>query len=195
MNSRLRDRHQQASGRQVLSWGVFLLVLGGVWFVAAPTNLGGPASFVIVEGTSMEPTYQDGDLVIARQESSYEVGDVITYDAPVGTEFPVIHRVIGFEEGGYITQGDNRDRPDGWLAPKHAVHGSSWIHIPYGGIAAQLLRSPSVLMALLGGWITLALLNRDERRKASSGTGADSSEGPLRDQAAQVSSPKVPSNA
>src|SRR5437868_9645307 len=56
---------------------VFTVAVVG-WFVALrPAQLGGPATFVVVQGVSMEPTYHTGDLVISHRQSSYAVGDVV----------------------------------------------------------------------------------------------------------------------
>lgn len=151
--------------RQVLSWGVFLAVVVGSWVVVGPTSLGGPASYVIVDGTSMEPTYRSGDLVIARTQEAYGVGDVITYDAPIGAKFPVIHRVTAATDEGYVTQGDNRDQADGWTVPPEAVHGASTVVLPQGGVPVGWLRQPAVLIALFAGWLTLELLTRRDRRQ------------------------------
>jgi hypothetical protein len=59
--------------RRVISWGAFAAVLLALYVVAGPAHLGGPASYVIVYGISMEPTYQHGDLVVARTSEAYEV--------------------------------------------------------------------------------------------------------------------------
>lgn len=151
--------------KQLLNWGVFGLVLLGVYVVAGPAQLGGPVSYVIVDGPSMEPTYDDGDLVLARQQPSYEVGDVITYDAPVDRQFNVIHRIVERVDGGYRTQGDNRDEPDGWIAPDDAIHGASWLHLPSGGGIVAFLRQPHAILALLAGLAAFEYVKRSERKK------------------------------
>src|SRR5687768_9615768 len=73
---------------------LFVLVLLGGWFVfLAPTNLGGPTAYIEVSGHSMDGTYQTGDLVITREQDSYEVGDIVTFRVDNGGK--VIHRIIG----------------------------------------------------------------------------------------------------
>jgi signal peptidase I len=151
--------------RRLLNWGTFVLVLGVVWVVAGPTLLGGPASYVIVDGVSMEPTYHDGDLVIAREQASYDVGDIIVYDAPIDSQFNVIHRIIETTEGGFITQGDNRNEPDGWIAPHDTIYGSSWLLIPQGGRWVLLLRQPAVIAGLILGLVTFEFLKHAEKKQ------------------------------
>lgn len=151
--------------RKLLDWTLFAAFVVGLWVLAAPATLGGATSFVIVDGRSMEPTYASGDLVVARRADVYEVGDVITYDAPVGATFRVVHRIAAVTDDGYITQGDNRDDPDRWTVPFAAVHGSSVLHLPHGGTVATALRQPPVLIGLAAGWATLVFLTRRDRRR------------------------------
>jgi signal peptidase I len=158
----------------LLNWTIFAAILAGAWSLAGPTSLGGPASYVIVDGRSMEPTYQDGDLVIARTRDSYDIGDVIVYRAPVDAtgdvNFEVIHRVIDRTEEGYVTQGDNRDRPDGWIAFEDSIHGTAVAHIPSGGAAVAFLRQPAAILGLLAGFLTFEHLKRSERKSRASRT-------------------------
>ena len=48
---------------------IVMLAMGWVT-VLRPAVLGGDAAYVIVDGRSMEPTYEDGDLVLVRRSSS-----------------------------------------------------------------------------------------------------------------------------
>ncbi len=153
--------------RRLLNWLVFAAVLLAVWIVAGPTSMGGPASYVIVDGRSMLPTYEDGDLVIARERSTYSPGDVIVYDAPIDSQFNVIHRIVEAADGGFVTQGDNMDKADGWIAPHETIYGSAWLHVPNGGIAITLLRRPAVIAALLMGLLTFELLKHAENKQAA----------------------------
>jgi signal peptidase I len=155
----------------MLNWGLFVMVLLGVWLLAGPTQLGGPASYVIVDGRSMEPTYSHGDLVIARATSSYEPGEIIVYDAPVDARFNVIHRIVAPTDGGYVTQGDNMEWPDGWIAPHGAIHGTAVLHIPRGGVLVTFLRQPAVILGLLAGFLTFEYLKRSERKPVGAGDG------------------------
>jgi signal peptidase I len=158
----------------VLDWGGFLVVVVAAWLLAGPAHLGGPASYVIVDGRSMEPTYSNGDLVVALDRDEYAIGDVIVYDAPIEAQFEVIHRVIERVEGGYVTQGDNRDRPDGWLAPDETILGSAVFHVPNGGAVVNFLRQPAAGLGLLAGMIAFQLLKRTEQQsKDDEGDGPD----------------------
>ena len=68
-----------------------------------------------VDGTSMLPTLEEGDLVVVQGVpfSDLSVGDIIVYDPPCSaTGASVIHRVVGFSEGGVVTKGDNNGYAD-----------------------------------------------------------------------------------
>jgi signal peptidase I len=160
--------------KQVVSWGAFALVIAALFLLAGPSSIGGPASYVIVDGRSMEPTYEHGDLVVAYERNTYAVGDTIVYDAPVDSQFNVIHRIIDRTNGGFITQGDNRDEPDGWIAPDDEIYGAALFHIPNGGAIVNFLRQPTTILAIGAGWVTLILMERsprgsDRNRTCSSG--------------------------
>jgi signal peptidase I len=149
--------------KRLANWLVFMTFLSGVWWLAGPTHLGGPASYVIVDGRSMEPTYRNGDLVVARERERYKIGDVIVYDAPIEQRFEVIHRIVAPTDGGFVTQGDNMERPDGWIAPHHTIHGSASFHIPRGGTLVAFLRQPAAILGLIAGWVAFELVRRSER--------------------------------
>ena len=159
--------------RQVLNWGVLVLVLLGVYIFAGPTSLGGPASYVIIDGRSMEPTYSDGDLVVAYERDTYGIDDVIVYDAPVDSQFNVIHRITERTEGGFITQGDNRDDVDGWIAPDDEIYGAALLHLPNGGSIVSFLRQPTTILAIGAGWVTLILMERSPKRSDRVRTGSN----------------------
>ena len=83
--------------RRVWSVSAVLLVLGATWYVW-PASRGGRATIVFVSGNSMEPTYSTDDVVVARRQDSYRVGDVIVYridQGDAGAGHLVIHRITG----------------------------------------------------------------------------------------------------
>jgi signal peptidase I len=151
--------------KRLLEWSAFLAVAVGVWVIAGPTAVGGPASYVVIDGRSMEPTYHNGDLVVAYEQDTYEVGDVIVYDAVVEGQFNVIHRIVERGDGGFVTQGDNRDEVDGWLARDDEIFGAARLHIPNGGALIGFLRSPATILALLAGFGSFEFLKRKEREQ------------------------------
>jgi signal peptidase I len=118
------------------------------WF--RPLFLGGPTSYIIVSGISMEPTMYTGDLAILQKQQRYQVGDVVAFQVPGGN---VIHRIIGGSaEEGFILQGDNKNGPDPWFPKPEHILGKLWVHLPGVGHHIARLQEPvpiAVLTALL----------------------------------------------
>jgi signal peptidase I len=133
------------------------------WFLLlSPTVLGGPATYVWVSGISMEPTLETGDLVIVRRADDYAVGDVIAFRVPPGQPGAgalVIHRIVGGSaETGFVTQGDNKRRPDSWRPTPQDILGSSWLVAPGAGFLVSWLREPSVFAALAAALTVFCLM-------------------------------------
>lgn len=151
----------------------WLAVAGAlVWFVALrPVALGGPAGYVVVAGTSMEPLYRTGDLVLTRRADSYRTGDVVAFGIP-DSGATVIHRIVGGDaEAGYVLRGDNKPNDDLWRPTPDDVLGKAVVHVPHVGAAGTLLRSPPALGVLAGVFAFLAVAG-------PAGTGTAGSPGP-----------------
>ncbi len=157
----------------IVTAALVLVVLVGWFFTLRPTFLGGPTTFLIVSGTSMEPLMESCDLAILHERDRYQPGDVIAYHVPEGDPgegLIVIHRVIGGSgEDGYTTQGDNRDHPDRWHPRQSDVIGELWFHVPDAGCVFKVFRKPIVTAAFAGLVAALIVLewgrlpwNRDQ---------------------------------
>ena len=135
--------------RRIAGWLLFVIVVAAWTAFLRPIGLGGPANYVTVSGESMEPTMFNGDFVITRQQDDYRVGDVLVYKiekGEVGAGGLVIHRIVGGSmEEGFVTQGDNRDKPDLWYPTGDEIVGEVWLEIPRAGEYLPLLRSPFVI--------------------------------------------------
>ena len=144
------------------------LLLVAAWFsLLRPSSLGGRQAYVVVDGTSMEPTYHDGDLVLIRKEAEYAIGDIITYRVGGAFDDPtrVIHRLVGHaEDGKLLTQGDNRTGLDPWRPDVDDVIGRAVLHVPKAGRAATAAAQPEVLAAF-GGAAVVAGGKRRRRRR------------------------------
>lgn len=137
---------------RILAWaGLIGIALAWATFLR-PTSLGGPVSYVIVSGNSMEPTYSDGDLAVLKERASYAVGDVVAYRVATtnGRGALVIHRIIGVENGAFLTQGDNRDGRDQWRPTERDMIGTPMVAIPLLGRALRTVATPAGMAALSG---------------------------------------------
>ena len=141
-------RSRRGRARRLASAAV-VVVLVAVWAITLrPAGLGGPASYVFVSGTSMEPGLSTGDLVIMRRQESYRHGDVIAYRVP-GTNALVIHRIVGGSAAtGYDTKGDNRESTDLWTPRPDEIRGRQLFSIPRAGSVVALLGQPLPLAFL-----------------------------------------------
>jgi signal peptidase len=172
--------------RRALRDAPLMLAIGGflAWFIVlGPSVIGGPATYVFVSGTSMEPTLSTGDLVITRRAEAYEVGDIVAFHVPQEAEGVargglVIHRVAGGSAAtGYVMRGDNRMGDDPWRPMPADIAGRAWIVIP--GIAPFLtmLREPAVFGSLMAGiTVFLIVMGADDRRRRP----ADAVRSPIR---------------
>jgi signal peptidase I len=173
--TRTEDRVWQARARTALRIArlALLATLVVAWVVLLrPQNLGGPAGYEIVSGTSMVPTLADGDVVVVREQERYRIGDVVAFRVPagdVGAGHHVIHRIVGGTSStGFVTQGDNRDAPDTWRPRHEDVVGKQWLHVPGGGAVVRWVASPLVLAALAGLVAASLVLTGGNGRPAAS---------------------------
>jgi signal peptidase len=149
-----------------------LLVLFVGWFLLLrPSVLGGPASYIIVSGQSMEPTLHGSDLAVLQKRSDYHPGDIIAFrvaEGEPGEGGMIIHRIVGGNaEEGYIVQGDNKERPDLWRPTGEDILGRMWFSMPGGGDFLAFLRQPLILGSVVGGLGMLSVLSGGLRKPAS----------------------------
>ena len=118
---------------------LWLLIFCAVYFALSAyqeRRTGKPFFFmgykpVLILSESMEPTYPKGAIVLVRkQKSSAEPGDVVMFSPEEGSGTYVIHRIVGESEAGFITRGDHNNTEDrDTLAPERiygTVKGLIW---------------------------------------------------------------------
>jgi signal peptidase I len=142
------------------------VLLAVVWVIFAPGILGGQASYVIVNGNSMEPLYRPGDLVILRGSDRAEVGDIFTYWYPeVG---PVIHRIVAREGDRFIMKGDHNSWTDGYHPQFGDLIGKAFAHLPGVGNTVKWLRKPSRfagIVTIMAGLLIFGLVFDSSQKK------------------------------
>lgn len=164
----VRHRALSGRGREILSWAATAAFILGWFLVLRPSYLGGPTTYVIVSGRSMDGTFAPGDLVMARR-GHYEVGDVVVYRVPESDpQFAgrlVVHRIVGGSPAeGFVTRGDATDGPDQWRPRTDDVVGTVVFRIPHVAQLIFLLRAllPAATAALIVGASTNRVLSRKE---------------------------------
>jgi signal peptidase len=105
----------------------------------------------VIDGGSMEPTIQQGALVISRPVSpdSLQIGDVITYRRP-DAQASVTHRIVAEHDAdgkrSFTMKGDNNESPD----PTGISFSSDTPRVifvaPYAGYVVAFLHSPSGML-------------------------------------------------
>ena len=142
-----------ASAAFILAW----------FFLLRPDFLGGPASYVIVSGESMEPGLQSGDLVVARRQADYHPGDVVAFGVGGGK---VIHRIVGGSAGeGFVMQGDNNQGRDPWRPRGDDILGKMWFSVPGAGRLLAALQSPVLSAGLASSVAVFLVLMGPEKGK------------------------------
>lgn len=125
-----------------------------------PASLGGATTLLVVRGTSMEPTYRSGDMLVVRSGRP-RVGDVAVVDLAGGAGGRVVHRVVGVDDEGRLrTQGDNRRTADGFETDPADVVGVVGVRLPRVGTALILLSRWWSLALLVGAVATITLWER-----------------------------------
>ena len=137
---------------------------------------------IIVDGTSMNPTYLNGDVLVyqgAAAPTNIENGTIIAY-MPSETGLPaldylvrpiVVHRVIGeiHQSDGtvlYRTKGDNNKFDDPTLVRSDQVLGTPVTDVPLVGLLVLFLKSPQGLIFIIGAAVFVFMgKSEHERRK------------------------------
>ena len=107
--------------------------------------LGTEYPLAVVEGTSMNPTYLDGDLLVLRgaPPETIAVDTVIVFHSPYDRDKFIVHRVkqITGTNGqiGFITKGDNNWTVDPWTVPMQNVVGIVLYCLPAVAPVGRLL--------------------------------------------------------
>ena len=140
--------------RRVMTLVPAVLLIVGWFALFGPTVLGGPATYVAVSGTSMQPTLVEGDLAVVRRADTYRPGDIVVFRVPSGEPAAgglVIHRIIGGSAAGFIVQGDNKAAPDPWRPSATDIAGTLWLRLPGAAVALTWLRNPALFAAVAAG--------------------------------------------
>lgn len=167
-------RRRQLRRQRALSalQAVVTIALVGAWFIfLRPTALGGPASFVLVTGCSMCPTYSPGDVVITERQDAYHRGDIVAYRVPPpdpAAGHIVIHRIVGGSAAsGFVMEGDHNHWADPWSPRQSDIVGTAVARLPGAGYALRWVRDPALVAAVASTVAFCAVAFAGERRRRS----------------------------
>ncbi len=159
MNSRVESTLGPELRREILRILIAGTVVLCVWWIW-PTRFGGDSTVVVVHGTSMQPTYANGDLVVAHRQDHYAPGEIVVFRVAVpGGHRLVVHRLLAVDPDGHITtRGDNRDSADGFDVTTADIVGRAAVRIPMGGLILAMLSRWWFLAIVTGAVVTFYLL-------------------------------------
>ena len=109
-------------------------------------SLLGYLSFAIVVSGSMEPTVPRGSLAVVFKSGDYGVGDVVLFKA---YNRLILHRIVGLEDGCFLTKGDANVNRDAWGVVDENIVGELYLVVPYLGFVVNGLRRPLVFAVLI----------------------------------------------
>ncbi len=145
----------------VIVYASFYVFLFGLRFV-----LGSEYPLVVVEGISMEPTLQGGDLLLVKgiqNKSAIQVRDIIIFYEPYDKSNLVVHRVISitrlYGQEAFRTMGDNNPIPDPWTVHESDVLGVVVGRVPAVGSAILVIQSPVAKVVTATILIMLIIVN------------------------------------
>ena len=165
-----RQRHSARSNRTAFARRAVLVLLGLVLGVCAyaanarvvaGNQLPMPFGYGLADvlSGSMEPTFSKGTLLVVRQTSDVQQGDVVVYQD--GREL-VVHRVVGVQGDTVVTQGDANNVADEPF-DRGQVKGVVVAWVPWLGTMVDALRSPVGIVAIIV--CALALVELSFRRQ------------------------------
>lgn len=103
------------------------------------------AILVVLTG-SMEPTIKSGEMIIIKEQTDYNVDDIVTYKED--RNFFVTHRIINKYEDKYETKGDNNNLIDEPI-DKDQIEGKVIYHSKVCGFFILYLLKPITLIVII----------------------------------------------
>lgn len=118
----------------------------------------GYGAAVVLSG-SMEPEFSQGDLILVKEETSYETRDIVVYQQH---DSLVVHRIISMDGDVVITQGDANNAPDEPITTAD-IKGRVLCWIPGAGNVVSFLKTPVGIFCIIAA--AIALLEIPRRRE------------------------------
>jgi len=163
-----------------------MIFLFGIIILTFLSLFGIPQNFriFVVETGSMEPAISTGSLAFVSPQSTYQKGDVVTFNTPLEkdekTNYVVTHRIndIKFENGETLfqTKGDANNAPDSLLTNQIHVIGKVNGAIPLLGYLIGFAKTQIgflvviIIPSLFIIYSELQNISREFKRKAKKNT-------------------------
>lgn len=131
---------------------------------------------VIIEGSSMVPNINSGDIVLLHRQdfSELKLGDMIAFnkkrldDESETTNPVVVHRIVekritAVGQVSLVTRGDFNLENDDEMVSKSNYEGKVYVVIPKAGFVAKGLQNPAIFAALLAVIVATFLIALKKR--------------------------------
>lgn len=139
-------------------WNILTYIIYAIVIIFALLAISAKYSFwgirmLVVKSGSMEPSIKTGSLVIDKEFSSYNIGDIITFKEREKPTETITHRIANIETTNNIqlftTQGDANGTPDGTKITSGDILGKVIFKIPFLGYAVAFTRTLPGLIILV----------------------------------------------
>ncbi len=116
-------------------------------------------NFYVVMSGSMEPSIKTGSIVGVKEQTQYQLEDVITVKMKNDPTQTYTHRIVEVTEDSYVTKGDANETTDPDTASKEQVVGSVFATVPFIGYAVHFAKQPTgfILMVIVPSIIIISL--------------------------------------
>jgi signal peptidase len=153
---------------KIIYYIVFIYIIFiGILLVVSIIPITGNIKILTVLSGSMEPAIHTGSVIIIKPESSYKVGDIVTFGKNTKTDIPTTHRIAEMKivsgEAVYKTKGDANNGEDGKEIGKSEILGKVLFSIPWLGYIVDFVKKPVGLMLVIV--IPAVIVIYDEFRK------------------------------
>lgn len=112
----------------VIACNTYIIIAKKTTHRLQPTVFG-YSTAVVISG-SMAETINVDDLIIDKAQSEYAVGDIISFESGNSV---VTHRIVGEENGEFITKGDANNTEDKDTVAKDKIIGKVVLTVPKVG--------------------------------------------------------------
>jgi signal peptidase len=111
--------------------------------------------YAVLSG-SMQPAIKTGSVVLVRPESSYKIGDIITYKKPDSTTQNelVTHRIVEQKQDSgssyFVTKGDANNGPDEAKVTQDIIVGKMIFNLAFAGYIISYIKTlPGLILIIL----------------------------------------------
>ncbi len=145
-------------------YSTFIISQKLIWKDKTP-SLFGYKNFIELTG-SMEPTLNEGDIIITKETQEIKENDIISFREKNSV---ITHRVFEvYKENGkeyYITKGDANSNTDPVLLNKENIEGKYCFKIPFIGKIILFLQKPVGLIILFTMFLIALVISSIEPKK------------------------------